>query len=111
MVRELELALSPEIALDAVRRENIVAAKLGLEREDISHIKILKRSIDARKKKVVYRLKFAAYINEAPPASNVQEPVYQNVADAKRVIIVGSGPGGLFAALTLFRIGDKTSYT
>ncbi|RYG08720.1 MAG: FAD-binding protein, partial [Chitinophagaceae bacterium] len=63
-------------------------------------------SIDARSRKVIFRLQVRAYINEVAPIS---EPdfTYQSVRDKKQVIIVGAGPAGLFAALQCIEIGLK----
>ena len=64
-------------------------------------------SIDARKKNVVIRLRLDVYINENPPEEPDYMRPYPDVSSAKKVIVVGSGPAGLFAALKLIENGIR----
>lgn len=107
MVKELNLRLTPQqAALDeAIKRA--VSAVSGLKLPDITHVQILKRSVDARGKKVLINLRVAIFIGEKFIPQSVELPDYQNVSNQKEVIIVGSGPAGLFAALRLLELGLK----
>ncbi len=106
MQKEIEITIAPE----DVDSQNIILNKLAIalniDLVKINTFKILKRSIDARSRKVVYRLQLKVYIDEEPP---VHEDFfsYPKVANAKKVIIVGAGPAGLFAALQCLENGLK----
>jgi uncharacterized FAD-dependent dehydrogenase len=106
MQKDIEITMAPE----EMESENIlkkalsIALKIELVR--IKGYKILKRSIDARSRKVIYRLQVSVFIDEMPLAE-VFTINYQNVSNAKPVIIVGAGPAGLFAALQCIENGLK----
>ena len=107
MVKELQIRVLPEEAFDSERLKRIVAKKAGVSINEIHHIEIVKRSIDARKRPVVYQLRVDVYVNEdyIPP---VFHPDYLNVQDSSILVhIVGSGPAGLFAALEALKKGMK----
>lgn len=106
MIKEIELVLQPEHAADNIQIRNAVAKGINLPSERINHIQLLKRSIDARGRKVVYRLKVNVYIDETP-APEIFAVKYQNVSDKKPVLIIGAGPAGLFAALRCIELGLK----
>lgn len=106
MIKEIELVLLPEDAADEQSIAEAAKKALNLGFGSISHVKILKRSIDARGKRVVYRLKVNVYIDEhhTPEIFAVN---YQNVSYKKRVLIIGAGPAGLFAAVRCIELGLK----
>ena len=106
MVKEIELVLLPEHSSDASFIRNSASKSLNISPERINEIKILKRSIDARGRKVVFRLKVNVFIDEIsePEIFTVK---YQNVSDKRPVLIVGAGPAGLFAALRCIELGLK----
>jgi uncharacterized FAD-dependent dehydrogenase len=106
MIKEIELVLQPEHAADDIQIRNAVVKGINLPSERINHIQLLKRSIDARGRKVVYRLKVNVYIDETP-APEIFAVKYQNVSDKKPVLIIGAGPAGLFAALRCIELGLK----
>lgn len=106
MLKELEIKLSPEdLDNESVILHNLAVA-LKLKQSSISGYKILKRSIDARSRQVIYRLQVRVYIDETVEHHAI-EVTYQNVGDKKPVIIVGAGPAGLFAALQCIHNGLK----
>lgn len=106
MQQDIEITIAPEqIDQDAILKKNL-ATKLNLSPNRIQGYKILKRSIDARSRKVVFRLQVKVFIDEAP-LTDVFNFKYQNVSDQPHVIIVGAGPAGLFAALQCIEIGLK----
>nr|WP_294795103.1 FAD-dependent oxidoreductase [uncultured Mucilaginibacter sp.] len=106
MVKEIEIVCSPEQHEDISALKSIAAATLKIHAQQVTDLKIIKRSIDARGRKVVYRMQAQVFIGEykTPQAFTVN---YPDVKDAKPVIIVGAGPAGLFAALQCIEIGLK----
>lgn len=107
MRREIEIKLNPSEAFDPVRWKYVASQVLGVPLGKIFHLKPLKRSIDARGK-IVYRLKMEVFIGEhLPEAEKIKPPILPQVRNKRPVIIVGAGPAGLFAALTLISRGLK----
>ena len=105
MTKEIDLTVHPGLLnnYDYLREQS--AKKLKLDVKDINSVKVLKRSIDARKSPV-FKLKIMVYVNELPMEEKLKfnfKPVKSN----KAVIIVGSGPAGLFAALRAIELGVK----
>ena len=107
MKREIVLRLSPKEASDEKFYRPLVAKKLKVAPEKLTYIKVVKRSIDARKKIVVVQLHIEAYANTKPPKPQTISFDYPNVSNADEVIVVGAGPGGYFAALRLIELGLK----
>jgi hypothetical protein len=70
-------------------------------------VRILKRSIDARQRTIFVNLKVRAYVNEMPAEDEFEPVDYQDVSQRPQVIVVGAGPGGLFAALRLIELGCR----
>ncbi len=107
MIKEIQIRVLPQEASDNEILKRIVAHKENIPLSDITHVQILKRSIDARKFPVYYQLRLAVYINEQY-VEETFESNYQNVKDSKKTIhIIGSGPAGLFAALEALKLGVK----
>jgi uncharacterized FAD-dependent dehydrogenase len=106
MIKEIELTVLPENIYDTEYHRTLAAQKLNLNPLDISAVKITRRSIDARRKNPFFRLQISAYINENP-TEVLRKIEFNEVSSKKKVIIVGAGPAGLFAALKLIEIGIK----
>lgn len=106
MQKDVEITLVPEQVGDEVQIKKMLSIALGVDVVKIKGFKILKRSIDARSRKVIYRLQIKVYIDEDPLVA-VFNVNYPSVANAKPVIIVGAGPAGLFAALQCIENGLK----
>jgi uncharacterized protein len=106
MQKDIEITILPKDIDNSEAMMNGLSKALNTKLEHIRYFKILKRSIDARSRTVVYRLQVRVFINEdyIPEHYNLK---YQKVADAKTVIIVGAGPAGLFAALQCIENGLK----
>lgn len=102
-----ELILAPEEAFDDQIFPAILYKKAGLKYDGSVYIVPVKRSIDARGKKVVVRLQCEIYRGHERPPSQTPLFNYPNVRNAKPAIIVGAGPAGLFAALRLIELGYK----
>ncbi len=107
MQKELVLPVSPKQASDKAYYLPLVANKLKVAPSQITHLKVLGRSIDARHKNVRINLRLLVFIDEEPKNIEALNPPYQQVQAATPVIIVGAGPAGLFAALKLLELGLK----
>lgn len=107
MQKELQLRVLPEIAGQPERLKHFISKKEGIAEDEIRHIEIVKRSIDARQKQVIVNLKVQVYVNEDFKEIPVKLPDYPDVSNAEEVLIVGLGPAGLFAALRLIELGKK----
>lgn len=109
MVSELQIRVLPQIAYDKASLRDYVCAELGVVADRLEDVVILKRSIDARQRNVMVNLKLKAYIDEKPESLPLGCPIdYKLVPDESKVaIVVGMGPGGLFAALRLIEAGVK----
>lgn len=106
MLHELQISVLPEFISDNDAIKNTIAQELNLQNNDFDFI-IKKRSVDARQRPVKYVLKVEVYQNEPLPQKRYSIPAYENVSDKPSVIIVGSGPAGLFAALKCLENGLK----
>lgn len=105
MIQEYQLRVLPEIAANEQRLKEYLVLEKGLNLQAITATRILKRSIDARQRTIFVNLSVRAYINELPKENEYQPIIYNNVERKPQVIIVGAGPGGLFAALRLIELG------
>ncbi len=102
MVYSITFQLTPECARNRAAQVRAAAGILNCSVDDISGIRILRRSLDARSRSPKVVLKAEIYVGESAPA--LYEPViFPPVTGKKTAVIVGSGPAGLFAALELIR--------
>ena len=105
MKKQIELAISP----DEINLPEILLIKssqnLSLDKEKISSVVPIRKSIDARSRNIVFRIFVDVYIDENP--EDKKPIIYNPVFDNKKVLIVGFGPGGMFAALRLIELGIK----
>ncbi|MBU0697498.1 MAG: FAD-dependent monooxygenase [Bacteroidetes bacterium] len=106
MIKEIDLVISPDDIFDNEKIKSQILQQEKLQPQILKEFKIRKRSIDARGRNVIYRLKVLLYIEENP-VLEVFKIDYPSVQNAKPVIIVGAGPAGLFAALRLIEFGLK----
>lgn len=107
MPRELQIQVAPEVAAQQPLLVNYIAKLMQVKPEEIRHVAIIKRSIDARQKAIKINLKVAIYWNEDYTETKAQLPDYKDVSNKQEVIIIGAGPAGLFAALQLIELGLK----
>ena len=105
MTNEYQIRVMPEVAAQEDRLKRFVAEEQGVDERTIYGIRILKRSIDARQRQVFVNLKVRVYINEQPQDDEYVRTEYPNVEGRPQVVVVGAGPGGLFAALRLIELG------
>ncbi len=105
MIQELQIrVLPPTAASEEAIRTHIVKEK-GIAEGHIRHLRILKRSIDARHRTIFVKLTVRVYINEEPDDDIYSRVEYGDVSDGREVVVVGAGPGGLFASLKLIELG------
>ncbi|SDS38861.1 hypothetical protein SAMN04487764_2104 [Gillisia sp. Hel1_33_143] len=107
MIKNFQLRTSPEIAATQELLHIEVAKQARLNSKDITHVEILKRSIDARQQSVKINLKVDIYINEVYDGKVIPLPEYPEVSKENPVYIIGAGPAGLFAALRVIELGKK----
>ncbi len=105
MIREAQLRLFPEQAYSEQSIADFVAKDFAIDRRTITHVRVLKRSIDARQRTIYINVTVRIYINEMPADEAFTATNYPDVSTSTRVIVVGAGPGGLFAALKLVELG------
>ena len=105
MINEYQIRVKPEVAAQEDRLKAYLSDEYGISANEICGVRILKRSIDARQRQIYVNLKVRAYVNEQPKDDEYQHTEYPNVEGKPQVIVVGAGPGGLFAALRLIELG------
>lgn len=107
MIKELQLRVS----LKEEERSDILVIKsahaLDIDKEDITGVKVLRKSIDARKPKIIFNYKVAVYIREVLPKTSEYQFDYKDVSKAKPIHIIGFGPAGMYAALRCIELGFK----
>ncbi|TVQ64802.1 MAG: FAD-binding protein [Balneolaceae bacterium] len=107
MIKECTLRVLPEVAANAEELTSVTAKKLGLGRNEITNVEILRRSVDARQKQAYINLKVRVWAGEPFREEAITLPDYKYVENQEEVLIVGMGPAGLFAALRLIELGMK----
>ena len=105
MTNEYQLRVLPQVAASADKLRKYIAEEQGLALGALKAVRILKRSIDARQRTIFVNLKVRVYVNELPTEDEFEHVDYQDVSNKPQVIVVGAGPGGLFAALRLIELG------
>jgi uncharacterized FAD-dependent dehydrogenase len=107
MVKEIQLRVNLIEERQTSILERKASKQLGVDISEITAVKILRKSIDARKKQVVFNYKVAVYINEPLPTAPDYVFDYQDVSSAKEIHIIGFGPAGMYAALRCIELGYK----
>lgn len=105
MIKQIQINLAPSAADDEAAVKKIAASLAGIDQKEIAALRIIKRSVDARKKNIRVNL-IVELISGDDSAMPLLTPfMSQDVSLKKEVIIVGAGPAGLFAALRLIELG------
>lgn len=107
MIQEYQIRILPEQAASEEGIKRYLAKEKGLDVRTLNQVRVLKRSIDARQRTIFVNLKVRAYINEFPQDDQYIHTEYPDVSKGQRVIVVGEGPGGLFASLRLIELGFR----
>ena len=105
MIQEYQLRVLPEQAASEQSLKQYIGREKGLDIRTIRAVRTLRRSIDARQRVIFINLKVRVFINEEPEAEEFVRTEYRNVEGRQPVVVVGAGPGGLFAALKLIELG------
>ncbi|MCD8318905.1 MAG: FAD-binding protein [Paraprevotella sp.] len=105
MIEEYQFRVLPETAANEQALRRYIARENGKDERTLTAVRVLKRSIDARQRTIYVNLKVRVYINELPEDDEFIRTEYPHVENARPVIVVGAGPGGLFAALRLIEAG------
>lgn len=105
MVNEYQLRILPEQAASEQSLKTYISREKGLDIRTINAVRVLKKSIDARQRTIYVNVKVQVFINEVPDTQEYTHTEYKNVSGKPQVIVVGAGPGGLFAALRLIELG------
>lgn len=105
MVNEYQLRILPEQAASEQSLKTYISREKGLDIRTINAVRVLKKSIDARQRTIYVNVKVQVFINEVPETQEYTPTEYKNVSGKPAVIVVGAGPGGLFAALRLIELG------
>ena len=105
MIQEYQVRVQPHVAANEQALRNWLADEYGFDVRTLTAVRILRRSIDARQRTIFVNLKVRCYINEQPQQDEFVVTHYPDVSSAPQAIVVGAGPGGLFAALRLIELG------
>jgi uncharacterized FAD-dependent dehydrogenase len=106
MINEIEILVPPELASNKDFLYSEAASKLKVNLNEVKGIQLIRRSIDARSSKPFFRIIARVYINE-PLQELYPKIIYQPATSKEEVIVVGSGPSGMFTALRLIELGIK----
>lgn len=107
MIEEYQIRILPEQAASEEGIKRYLAQEKGLDVRTLHQVRVFKRSIDARQRTIYVNLKVRAYINEYAQDEQFVRTEYPDVSSRPRVIVVGEGPGGLFASLRLIELGFR----
>lgn len=107
MIEEYQIRILPEQAASEEGIKRYLSKEKGIDVRTLSQVRVLKRSIDARQRTIYVNLKVRAYINEFAQDDQYIHTEYPDVSSRPRVVVVGEGPGGLFASLRLIELGYR----
>ena len=107
MIEEVQLRVSPDLGFDETALLRHIACMRGVEADRVS-VRVLKRSVDARRNHVMVNVTVRVCVDEPQPSAPIVPEIAYRPVDGHRVaVVVGAGPGGLFAALRLIELGVK----
>ena len=107
MIEEYQIRILPEQAASEEGIKRYLSKEKGIDVRTLNQVRVLKRSIDARQRTIYVNLKVRAYINEFAQDDQYIHTEYPDVSSHPRVVVVGEGPGGLFASLRLIELGYR----
>lgn len=104
----IELRVDPRTAATEMMLKGAVSTRLGIDANRINHLRVIRRSIDARQRRVMVNLSVKVWVDETPASTSLITPVeYLPVKGDRSAVVVGAGPAGLFAALRLIELGIR----
>ena len=104
----IELRVDPRTAATEMMLRAAVSTHMGIDANRINHLRVIRRSIDARQRRVMVNLSVKVWVDETPASTSLITPVeYRPVKGDKSAVVVGAGPAGLFAALRLIELGIR----
>lgn len=107
MIEEYQIRILPEQAASEEGIKRYLSKEKGIDVRTLNQVRVLKLSIDARQRTIYVNLKVRAYINEFAQDDQYIHTEYPDVSSCPRVVVVGEGPGGLFASLRLIELGYR----
>lgn len=107
MIEEYQIRILPEQAASEEGIKRYLSKEKGIDVRTLNQVRVLKRSIDARQRTIYVNLKVRAYINEFAQDDQYIHTEYPDVSSRPCVVVVGEGPGGLFASLRLIELGYR----
>jgi uncharacterized protein len=107
MIKQVRINLNPEAAADQSTITKISASLAGIDQSEISSLRVLKRSVDARNKNIRVNLTVEIFTGQESEIPAISPFIPINVVQSREVIIVGAGPAGLFAALRFIEQGIR----
>lgn len=107
MVRQVEIKVFPDKLHDDSHHKALIENQLSSYKNDINAVNLVRRSIDARGRRPIFLLRYDIFINENPITEKPVSESYLDVQNSEKVIIIGAGPAGYFAALECLSLGLK----
>ena len=108
MIQDFQLRVSPRVAHYSEELTRQLAKKINIQQNRIKSVRVIKRSIDARQRDIYVNVTLRVGVDEDDSGTKLVAPIeYKPVSGQKQAIVVGMGPGGLFAALRLIELGVK----
>lgn len=107
MIQDIQLVCSPEEAANEQKYSSLFAQKAGVSPQAISTVQLLSRSIDARSRNIKVNLSARVFIGEKETPRDILKPDYRDISSGRRILIIGFGPAGMFAALRCIELGLK----
>lgn len=107
MIKQVQINLAPAAAADTSMIRKISASLAGIDQSEITEVRVLKRSVDARKKNIRVNLTVEVFSGDDSALPVIKPFNAADVSGKTEVIIVGAGPAGLFSALSLIEMGIR----
>lgn len=107
MIQEYQIRVLPEQAASEQSIKQFLQEEKGISVDEITAVRVQKRSVDARQRTIYVNLKVRVYVNELPDDDEFARVDYPQVDGRPQAVVVGAGPGGLFAALKLIELGVR----
>lgn len=107
MIKEMQIRVAPQVAAAESLLKDYISTECSIDVRTITAVRVLRRSVDARQRTIFINLKVRLYVNELPSDDEYLHTEYGDVSEKQPVIVVGAGPGGLFASLRLIERGYR----